>query len=424
MNIFNFLKRSKNTSKSTTYTLPAYIDRSGNGGAVLRSNIDATSFAAIDLIASAFTNLQVGVYDKKTRTKLADNPVYEVLKKPNLEDTRFLFFYSLAVDYYKEGNAYIYVYRDENGQPVSIFRIYPWKVSVYKDDTGRKVFVLDNKEYTSENVIQIASRYGYYEDGLRGYSIFKECYRAFNLTESMNDYTNNLFNNGMGKRAVIDISKAYPKATDEEIKQIREKYQNMYSGIDNAGKAVVKTNGIEFSSIDSGLPDNRNQQLIENREFQQKEILKIFGIPEAMLSDTSSDIESVYLSFVERAVKPLATQFEESLAALFNFQQQRRLYIEYSYNELLKTSLQSRIDCYAKQVTNGILTPNEIRVSENREPFEAGDTPFVQANLMPLTTDNLDAYMAQSKAKLQEVKTDQEKAAQAGTNIGIGSDKL
>jgi hypothetical protein len=63
----------------------------------------------------------------------------------------------------------------------------------------------------------------------------------------------------------------------------------------------------------------------------------------------------------------------------------------------MKTSLQTRIETYAKQLTNGILSPNEVRRKENLPEIEAGDTIFVQANLMPLRQDVIDSYMAKSK---------------------------
>jgi HK97 family phage portal protein len=417
MNILKNLRNFFTRSKDTKFVLSAYVDKSGSGSAAIlqSNNLDPSSFAAIDLIAAAFANLTIGVYNKKNRQKQTDNPVYLALKKPNLEDSRFLFYYTLATDYYKDGNAYIYVYRDTDNNVVSLFRLEPWKVNVYKNDYGRKVYQYNGEEYNSDKVIQIASRYGY--DGLRGYPIFNECRKAFSLTENLNDYTNSLFNNGLGKRTVIDISKAFPNATDDQIQQIREKYQNAYSGIENAGKSIVKTNGVEFSTIDSGLPENRNNQLIENRDFQQKEIFKLFGIPEGIMNGDNSNIENIYMSFVERAVKPLAVQFEEALNNLFTIQEQKKFYIEYSYNELLKTSLQSRIEAYSKQFNIGILSPNEIREKENLEPYEAGDNHFIAANLMPVNNETVNAYMAGAKQKAAELEQQNNDAA------GVGDDK-
>ena len=56
------------------------------------------------------------------------------------------------------------------------------------------------------------------------------------------------------------------------------------------------------------------------------------------------------------------------------------------------------------------------RAKENLSSIEAGDCSFIPANLMPLTKENIDAYMAKSKIEI-------ENAEQAQTSNGVGSDK-
>jgi HK97 family phage portal protein len=417
-----FFRNRINKRSNSTFTLGAYVDHSGAGAATigLRRAVDASSFAAVDLIASAFANLSVGVYDRNTRQKI-EGSISGLLRKPNLDDLRFNFWYMLATDYFNDGNAYIYVCRNSDGDAVALYRLEPWAVSVYKNSMGRKVFLYAGNEYSSDSVIQIAARYGY--DGLRGYSIYNEAYKVFGLSADMNSYTHNLYNNGIGKRTVIDISKAFPNATDEQLKQLREKYQNEYAGLENVSKPIVKTNGIEFSALDSGTPEARNQQLAENRKFQEEEVLKIFGIPEEMFSTSGNiDIEGVYTQFCTRAVEPLATAFQEGLENLLSISEQN-IYIEYSYNSLVKTSLINRITAYVQQINNGLLSPNEARQKDNNTPYDGGDTHFVQASLMPLNPETIDSYMAGAKQKIYDLQQQQQK--QQGTNDapGIGDDK-
>jgi HK97 family phage portal protein len=400
-----FKKRNISTN-SDKYVIPAYIDRSGSGAVfALKDDIDSTSFAAIDMIASSFAGLSVGIFNRVTRQKVTDSPIAKVLRKPNLDDVRFIFWYSLAYDIFDDGNAFIFVAKTSGGDPISLFRLEPWRVTVARDETGRKIYEYNGSTYTSDNIIHVPGRWGYTKDGLRGYSIRHEAYKTFGLAQSIDDYTSGLYGNNLGQRTVIDISKAFPGASDEQIKQIRQKYINDYGGIQNAGKPIVKTNNIDFSVLASGLPEGRTQQLAENRKFQQSEILKIFGIPEAMIAPAATiDLEAVYTQFVERAVKPIATIFQESLENLFSWQEQDQFYIEYSYNSLLKTSLTNRIDSYSKQISNGILNPDEVRSKENLSPLPdgAGKTFFIPANLSPLNMETVNAYMATSKIKIEE----------------------
>jgi HK97 family phage portal protein len=262
-------------------------------------------------------------------------------------------------------------------------------------------------------VLHIPSRYGY--DGLTGKSIFNECSRIFTNSSELDAYINNAFNNAVGNRVVIDITKEYPNATEEQIQQLRNKFLQNYTGIKNAGKPLVKSGKIEYGKIETDIKDNRASQLVENREFQEREVAKLFGVPLPLLKGTeTANIESLYLIFIENAIRPLATSFEQAVNKLIPFGEP--VYFEYSYNSLMKVSLQTRIDAYQKQLTNGMLTHNEVRQKENlpEVPGEAGDTLFIMANLMPLRDDVVDAYMSGAKLKEQELSD----------HTGIGDDKV
>jgi HK97 family phage portal protein len=356
---------------------------------------DSTSFAAIDLICSSFANLSGYFYNKKTRQAIKDHTLYELIKNPNYDETKFQFFYNSAKDYFN-GNVYWYKYDNEDGEAVSLFRLNPAGVKVKRNLSNQKIFSYNGMEYDYRKILHIPSRYGY--DGLIGKSIFNECNRIFLNTSGLDDFINNSFNNSIGNRLIIDITKEYQNATEEQIQQLRNKFLQNYAGIRNAGQPLIKSGKIDYDKIETDFKDNRANQLVENRQFQEKEVAKLFGVPLPLLNGSeTTNIESLYTIFIENAIRPLATSFEQSINKLISFDERANVYFEYSYNSLLKTSLQTRVETYAKQVTNGILSPNEIRQKENLPEVEAGDNLFIQANLMPLRQDVIDSYMAKSK---------------------------
>jgi len=357
---------------------------------------DATSFSAIDLIASSFANLSGSFFNYNTKQKIDNYNLYSLINNPNYDDTKFLFFYSSAKDYFN-GNVYWYKYDNDDGEIVSLFRLNPNKVKVVRDLNNRKVFLYDGREYYSNKILHIPSRYGF--DGNIGKSIFKECNSIFTNTAELDTFVNNSFNNNVGNRLIIDITKEFPNATEEQIQLLKNKFLSNYTGIKNAGKPLIKSGKLEYDKIETEYKDNRSNQLLENREFQEREIAKLFGVPLALLThgDKEKNIEALYILFIENAIRPLATQFEQSINKLIPIYDRNKIYFEYSYNSLLKTSLQTRITTYTQQLNNGILSPNEIRKKENLPEIEAGDNHFVQAQLMPLTNEIIEAYMANSK---------------------------
>ena len=123
----------------------------------------------------------------------------------------------------------------------------PSNVRVKRNEYNQKIYLYNGKEYTSQNVLHIPSRFGY--DGLIGKSIFKECSKVFETSNNLDNFTNNSFDNNLGKRLVIDLTEAYPNATKEEQLKIRDSYIKNYGGSNNAGKPIVKTGKINFSTI-------------------------------------------------------------------------------------------------------------------------------------------------------------------------------
>jgi HK97 family phage portal protein len=382
---------------------------------------DSTSFAAIDLICSSFANLTGLFYDRNSKQSLKEHNLYELINNPNYDESKFQFFYNSAKDYFN-GNCFLYKYDNEDGDIISLFRLNPNNVYVKRNLNNQKIYTYNGIEYDYRKILHIPSRYGY--NGLIGQSIFSVCNKIFTNTAEIDDFINNSFNNSIGNRLIIDITKEYPNATDEQIQQLRNKFLQNYTGIKNAGRPLIKSGKIDYGKIETDFKDNRANQLVENRQFQEKEVAKLFGVPLALLNGTKTDnMESLYTIFIENAIRPLATSFEQAINKLIQFGEP--IYFEYSYNSLLKTSLQTRIDTYTKQINNSILSPNEVRRKENLPEIEMGDTHFIAANLLPLRKDVIDSYMA--GAKLKQLEIEQLNTNSPGINgdhSNLGDDKI
>jgi HK97 family phage portal protein len=396
MNPFKFFLRKKAEKAVLLNSLIKAFSSPGNAV----TGRDATSFACINLTASSFAGLSGKFYSKVSRREIEGYPLYGVLRDPNLDDTRFSFFYNSVKDYF-DGNVYWFKSYDGKNL-ISLHRLNPSSVRVKRGRDNIKIFTVNGVEYTDGAVVHIPSVYGF--NGLTGGSIFQECSRIFNASLDLDVFVNNSFNNGIGNRLIIDLTKAYPNLSEEQEEQLRQKFLLSYSGVKNAGKPLIKANNVEYGKIETDIKDNRAQQLFENRSFQEREIAKLFGIPLALLNGSKIDnIEGLYTVFIENAIRPVAAQFEQAVNRMIPPEDRRSVYFEYGYNSLLKTSTQTRIDSYAKQITNGILSVNEVRRKENMPETEAGGVLFVPANLLPLRPDVLDAYMANSKKKMQEL---------------------
>jgi HK97 family phage portal protein len=412
--MFDFLKRRKKSPIKYATFLSGYDSLTGS---------DSTSFAAIDLICGSFASLGFDFYNYANREK-TEHSLKELLNDPNSEDTRFLFFYNSAKDYFHSGNVYWYKY-DIDGEIVSLFRINPNDVRIQRDSvTNEKLFYYNGAVYTSEKILHIPSRFGY--NGLVGASIFSVCNDIFKSAADLDLYVKNSFNNAVGKRLVIDVSQGYKDITNEQIEELKAKFIRDYGTINNAGAPLIKKPGMEYSAVDGGMYDNRAQQLEENRKFQESEIAKILRVPVELLNGTGKDIESLYIMFLDNAVRPLAASFEQAVNKfLLSALERQTVYFEFSYNSLARTDLRTRIEMYGRQFGSGMLSLNEIRQKENMPVIDerAGDTKFIPSNLMPVRDEQIDALLAGAQVKLGGLKSNSEEFHQENP-AGLGDDKV
>jgi HK97 family phage portal protein len=411
--VFGFLKRKKGPIKYATFQ-SGYDAQIGG---------DSTSFAAIDLICGSFASLGFDFYNYSNREK-TEHSLKELLNEPNGEDTRFLFFYNSAKDYFHSGNVYWYKY-DIDGEIVSLFRINPNDVKVQRDSvTNEKLFYYNGAVYTSEKILHIPGRFGY--NGLVGDSVFTVCNDIFKSASSLDLYVKNSFNNSVGKRLIIDVTEANKEMTNEQINELKEKFIRDYGTVNNAGVPLVKRKGMGYEAIDSGAHDNRAQQLTENRKFQEREIAKILRVPVELLNGDGKDIESLYILFLDNAIRPLAFSFEQAVNKfLLNPLERRSVYFEFSYNSLVRTDLRTRIEMYTKQFGSGIISLNEIRQKENMPVIDerAGDTKFIPSNLMPVRDEQIDALLASAQVKMGGLKSNAEEFHEENP-AGLGDDKV
>ena len=385
---------------------------------------DATALAAMDMIASGLATLNFSFFGRKDRQALKDHHLHRLLKNPNIDETQFVFMYGSVMDYFKAGNVYWYGHANDSGETVALYRLDPNKVTVRRGESGLKVFTHEGREYGGDRIVHIASRHGY--DGLKGSPIATVAGEVFRLSRRLDEFVETSFDNGVGSRLVVDIEEFRGKATQEEVDQMSEMFLSKYSGARNAGRPLIRQKGIAFSTLDSKPNTSQSNELLSNRKFSEQEIAKLFGVPLPLLNGTdTAHIESLYISYIEKAILPIASQFQDAInARLIPRHQRGRIFFEYNYNSLLKTSTRDKNTSYNQQISMGIMSINEARRKENLPPIEAGDTNFVPGNWMPLTPETVDSYMAGAKLKLWEYENmNTHSPGVSGNHSNLGDDK-
>jgi HK97 family phage portal protein len=353
------------------------------------------------MLIDAISCLSLNLYKKNrdgSREKATNHPLYRIVKySPNANEPPVLF-YSLAARDYLYGNVYIKKVFS-NGQISSLFILDPAKIDV-RMELGEKYFIYQGYQYTSDEIIHIPAKWKY--DGVKGYSIYEILRKILEVNEALEGYAKKSFSGFIGKRLVMKLLKLDKNMTDEEIQRKQDMFIAKYGGENNADKSLLRFPDTEYSVLDTGTIDDRIRWLKDNAAFQDERIAKVFGVPLPLINGSyQNNLETIYTVFIETGLKPITTHFEQAFNSLLTPSERLTYYFEYDFNSLKKTDLAGRIDAYAKQINNGMLSPNEAREKENLPGMgSAGDNYFIPANLMPLTEENISAYMAQNKSAL------------------------
>jgi HK97 family phage portal protein len=394
LGLFDWGKKGKKRAYGAEYTWIPFAD--GVSGAF--QGVNATAFICEKLIADAISEIPLNLYVKKkdgSRAKAGYHPLYSIAKyAPNSDEPPVLFYSSMVRDYFR-GN--VYINKVMRGKDVSSLFLLDRNLMNVKRILGRKVYTYQGAEIPSDQVLHIPSKWSY--DGIKGGSIFDVLISVLKAGSSLDEYTHKSFGGVVGKRLVLELQKLDKTLTDTEIQAKQDIFAAKYGGAKNADKALMQFPDTKYSVLDTGTIDDRIRWLKENAAYQDERIAKVFGVPIPLINGTyQNNLEAIFTVFIETGLRPICTHFEQSFNMLLSPADRLYHYFEYDYNSLMKADLAARIDAYTKQITNAIASPNEVREKENLPGIgPAGDTYFIPANLMPLTMENITAYMAKNK---------------------------
>jgi HK97 family phage portal protein len=122
---------------------------------------------------------------------------------------------------------------------------------------------------------------------------------------------------------------------------------------------------------------------------------------------TFSNIEQQSLEFVKYTLNPWCIRWEQAMnQQLLSADDQRKFFVKFNVDGLLRGDYESRMNGYAIGRQNGWLSANDIRELEdlNRIPTdEGGDQYLVNGNMLPLNQAG-NFYSSQLSKESEEPK--------------------
>ena len=403
MAIFDFMKRKKEQKRDFYPSSPSV-----RSALLFPAEKNPTVAACIDKISKTLSSISIELYENTTNgMKVArTHSLHFALEEPSIEETPSLFYRTLYSFLYYKGNAYLLKMRNSKNEVIGFKLVDPMKVSeVKRDEYGRKMFFIGDKWHNDNSILHIPYPGEGYNGtvGVSPITIHRDIVELDNMLLS---YIQNYFDNSVGNRLLIQLGQSYPYRPgnmDKVYAEIMPIMNKFVLGAQNAGKPMI------------GIPDSELKELNQtsNVQAELKSLLKmvehqiaqtLFSVPYEILDSEASKYDSIETKmndFLSSCIKPLGDHICQSFEMLLTPAERLKYSIKFDYKNLLTTNTKDTVDYLAKEVNNGLLTLNEARKKLGMEDIgEVGDYHFIQANLMPLTKDNVDAYMAQNKTAM------------------------
>lgn len=340
--------------------------------------------AIVTAVANRLSVTPVHLYRRKTvngresKEKLPSHPVARLLEYPNPYQTRTNFWQDATSCLVRWGNFYAYKGRGQTGPIRFLQPLVPSGVVVEQDResgavTYRYGHGATSQEYSLQKLLHVRTAA---RNFICGDSPVNDVASTIALEIAAEEFGLSFFKNGALPLMLFRFmqgSKGFKTA--EQEKQFVDDFQKAFSG-EKRHSAFLLPAGMETG--DPIKVENDKAQMIESRRYQRTVIAGAFNVPPQYVGDleraTFSNIEQQTIGFTSDVIYPIAQAFEAALERDLLTEEDWRdgVVIRFNLDSILRADFKSRQEGLQIQRNNGVLSPNEWREIEGKNPLPAG----------------------------------------------------
>ena len=370
------------------------------GGAELQAMKLPAVNACIEIIADSIAKMPIYLMDSKTRERVTDSPVIELLtSRPNEIMTAFDYFKLMESRRIAYGNAYAIIIRDKWGIPCELLPVEAGYMTPYFDDKGKLWYVGTNPktgEYRKFWDCDIIHYKAFSVDGIEGVSYLKRGAMVIEAALQSQKYEKNFYANGARLTGVLttetDLTNKPEIVMEDGSKisikdSIRASWDKIYSGADNAYRTAVLDFGMKYTPISAS---NKDAQFIESKAASIEDIGRLFNIPLYKLgvgTQTYASNVQASIEYMQRTLSPIVAPIEqEDTYKLLTIDQRTKQNLQIRRNMMgeLRGDWASRADWFKAMSETGVYSVNDIRQLEDMPNVEGGDNRKASLNYVPL----------------------------------------
>ena len=395
----------------------------GSGGDIELSNLSGTVidgntalqinavFSAVSLISDTIATLPVDVYIRRDGARYPFRPRPTWVTQPDVDTTKEAFYGSVIVSLLLDGNAFIRIYSNAQGEIVNLSVLNPLDVEIKRTGLGRTGFIVrgEKKMLTSDEVIFIPDlvRPGH----IRGVSRTEALKENLGLAKALENYAARFFGNGTQTSGVIEVPAGVP-ITAEQAKGLQEAFDSRHKGWSKAHKTAVLSGGAVYKP--TNVP-NDQAQFLDSRRMAVEDVARAFNVPPHLLglpgTTSYASVEQNNLAWVTHCLRPIVQKIEGALSPLMaRYQGGESAFIRFNLDGLLRADINSRMSAFSVGLQSGFLTINDVRRLEDLPPI---NDPSADTVRVPLANVNIGAA---------DLSAETERVAMAQRLIQVGFD--
>lgn len=369
------------SEKPKTVTAFKMIDEPSSGFIGFGQNVYEA-----DIVRSAVRPLATSIGKTIPKHRLGDkiNPklsVSMVLNEPNAIMSMQMLLEKTIWQYRVNGNAFIYVEKDENGKPIALYPIVSQSLELLINSTGEyfiKFILRDGKEYTFKYRDLIHIRNDFTSNEVLGDSLAPSLLPLLEVVQTTDQGIIAAIKNSNVVKWLLKFNQTL---RPEDIKSNTKQFVDDFLRTDSEGIGAAgvdsKADAIQVQPY-SYVPEKEQSAATRQR------ILDLFNTNNHIVQSDFN--ENQWIAYYETQIEPVLLQLSDSFTKAFFSRRERALgnSIMFESNNLQFASMQTKLQMVG-WLDRGVMTINEYRmIALGLEPVEGGD-----ARLLRKDTDRI-----------------------------------
>lgn len=351
----------------------------------------STYFAILRNISEDLAKLPLPVFEsfgETGRRKLGGHPVARLLNlRPNPRMGAMTWRETTIHHAIGWGKGISEIQRTGNGEPYALWPIHPDLCAPHLEPDGSLWWVVRGINGNPTVMIPDHDAFvvkGLGPDGVQGYSLAQQAAKDLGVSLARQDFSGAFYENGTHLGGILTSTKRLSK---DAADRIRNEWAETYGGVDGASKPAVLEEGMDWKPL--GIP-LKDAQFIESERFGVITLCRWGRMPPhkvaALDRATYSNIEHQSIEYVTDCLGSWGTRIEQEGQLKLLNPDDPSVYIRHVFDALLRGDYPTRIEGHSKAIQAGIMTPNEARALEDKNPVPGpeGDKLLVQGAMVTL----------------------------------------